>query len=234
VNLIRSGGFWKVAHRGGASLASENTLAAVRAALALGVDMVELDVVAAGGELRIAHSLEQIGAENPSLQEVLAFFQAEAPPSVTLDLDLKTPGAEAAVLAALRHHELLPRTLLTSFHGAALRTARRIEPALTTGLSYPNDRYGLSARRALGPFVRPGLEVLRRALPVRLDGMVRRAQADAAMLHHALVSAPLVERCHRRGTAVFAWTVEGEEDLARMLRAGVDGVIANDPGLLHG
>jgi glycerophosphoryl diester phosphodiesterase len=234
VNLIRPGGFWKVAHRGGASLASENTLAAVGASLGVGVDMIELDVVSAGGQLRIAHSLAQVGADNPLLEELLAFFQAEAPPSVALDLDLKAPEAVAGVLAALREHQLLPRTLLTSFHGAALRTARSIEPALKTGLSYPNDRYGLSARRALGPFVRPGLDALRRTLPVRIDGMLRRARTDAAMLHQALVSAPLVERCHGRGIAVFAWTVEGAEDLARVLSAGVDGVIANDPGLFHG
>ncbi|MEO8291214.1 MAG: glycerophosphodiester phosphodiesterase, partial [Gaiellaceae bacterium] len=105
---------------------------------------------------------------------------------------------------------------------------------LATGLAYPNDHYGLSEHRALAPFVRPGLEALRIALPLRINRMLARAGADAAMLHHALISARLVERCHRRGAAVFAWTVEAEEDLERVLGAGVDGVIANDPGLFDG
>jgi glycerophosphoryl diester phosphodiesterase len=52
------------------------------------------------------------------------------------------------------------------------------------------------------------------------------------MLHYALVSRRLVERCHARGAAVLAWTVEDRVALERVLAAGVDGVIANDPGLL--
>ena len=52
------------------------------------------------------------------------------------------------------------------------------------------------------------------------------------MLHWALVSRSLVERCHARGAAVLAWTIEDEAALRRVLAAGVDGVIANDPRLV--
>jgi glycerophosphoryl diester phosphodiesterase len=51
------------------------------------------------------------------------------------------------------------------------------------------------------------------------------------MLHYALVSRRLVERCHARGAAVLAWTVLDEKALRSVLVAGVDGVIANDPRL---
>jgi glycerophosphoryl diester phosphodiesterase len=234
VNLLRPrGGFWKVAHRGGAALGPENTLAAVRAALARGVDMVELDVVEAEGELRLAHSAAQAGGA-PSLEEALGLFRADVPSHVALDLDLKSPDSAEEVLAALGRHRLLERTLLTSFYAHALRAAHALEPALPTGLSYPNDRYGLSERRPFAAFVGPGLGALRRALPLRIDWMLGRARANAAMLHHALVTAPLVERCHRRGAAVFVWTVESEEDLQRVVSARVDGVIVDDPGLFDG
>jgi glycerophosphoryl diester phosphodiesterase len=61
--------------------------------------------------------------------------------------------------------------------------------------------------------------------------MLAGARADAAMLHYALITPLLVERCHARGAAILAWTVEDEETLRRVLAAGVDGVIANDPRL---
>jgi glycerophosphoryl diester phosphodiesterase len=67
---------------------------------------------------------------------------------------------------------------------------------------------------------------------MRIVGLLARARADAAMLHWALVSRSLVERCHARGAAVLAWTVEDEAALRRVLAAGVDGVIANDPRLV--
>ena len=61
--------------------------------------------------------------------------------------------------------------------------------------------------------------------------MLTGAGADAAMLHHVLVTPKIVARCRAAGAAVFAWTVETRDDLERVLAAGVDGAIANDLGL---
>jgi glycerophosphoryl diester phosphodiesterase len=235
VNLRRpAGGLWRVAHRGGAALGPENSLAALEAALGAGVDMVELDVVESGGQLWLAHSVAQLIDDSPTLEQGVELFARVTPEGVYLDLDLKAPGAEATILDALARHDLLERTILTSFHSRPLRDARALEPGITTGLSYPNDRYGLHTRRPFAPFVAPGLAALRRALPTRIGGMLRRAQAQAAMLHHALITPALVERCHENSAAVFAWTVEAEADLRRVASAGVDGVIVDDPSLFGG
>jgi len=126
---------------------------------------------------------------------------------------------------------LLERTLVTSFHPQVLREARRLESGIATGLAYPNDRHGLSERRPFGAFVGPGLRVLRAALPARIGRMLAAAGADAAMLHHALVTPKVVARCRDAGAAVFAWTIETRDDLSRVLAAGADGAIANDPSL---
>ncbi|HEY7004193.1 MAG TPA: glycerophosphodiester phosphodiesterase [Gaiellaceae bacterium] len=230
MKLIRpAGAYWKVAHRGASALAPENSLAAIEAALAAGVDFVELDVIRAGDELRIAHSLRQLVPNSPTLNEALALFAAQS--AARLDLDLKTSGVERPVLEALAAHDLLGRTLVTSFHQEILRTVRRLEPQAVTGVSYPNDSLGLSRRRPLAPLVRPGLSLLRCALPFRIGRMVAGAQADAAMLHHALVTSEVVARCHAAGAAVFAWTLESRQDLRRVLAAGADGAIADDPGI---
>jgi glycerophosphoryl diester phosphodiesterase len=226
-----SGGYVKVAHRGASALAPENSLAALEAALAAGVDMVELDVVFVDGSLRLAHSAAQLRPDSPALEEALRVFAGAAEARIWLDLDVKTPGHERALMDAVAAHGLLERTLVTSFHPEVLREARRLAPGIATGLAYPNDRYGISERRPFGVFVEPGLRLLRVALPARIGRMLSSAGADAAMLHHALVTPKAVAACRAAGARVFAWTIETGDDLRRVLAAGADGAIANDPSL---
>jgi glycerophosphoryl diester phosphodiesterase len=229
VNL-RQGRVLLISHRGAAALAPENTLESMQAAIDHGVDLVEIDVVRHRDALRLAHSEAELTEESPALAEALQLLTASG---IGLLLDLKTPGAEAEVVDLVRASGFLERTAVASFHPASLRALKALEPALTTGFSYPYDRAGLSRSRAVQPLIRCGLAGMRRVLPARIAGMLARARADAAMLHWGLVSPRLVERCHALGAAVLAWTIEDEDALRTALRAGVDGVIANDPRLLR-
>jgi glycerophosphoryl diester phosphodiesterase len=230
VNLRAEGRPLRIGHRGAPGLAPENTIASFLAAIERGVDLVEMDVVADHAELLIAHGSESLNDESPTLAEALELV---AERRVGAILDLKSLGIEGRVVELLRDRELLDRTAVASFDPAAVRRLKELEPSLTTGLSYPFDRAGIGERRAFQPLIRMGLAGLRRALPARIGGMLARARADAALLHHALVTRRLVERCHARGTAVLAWTIEDEAALRRVVAAGVDGVIANDPGLFR-
>jgi glycerophosphoryl diester phosphodiesterase len=63
--------------------------------------------------------------------------------------------------------------------------------------------------------------------------MVAAAGASAAMLHHSVVSSRTVARLRATGVPVFAWTVDDPATLARVVAAGVAGVVSNDPGLLR-
>ena len=57
----------RVGHRGAAALAPENTLRSFEAALALGVDAIEFDVLAlADGPLVLGHSLAELAPDEPS------------------------------------------------------------------------------------------------------------------------------------------------------------------------
>jgi glycerophosphoryl diester phosphodiesterase len=225
------GGYWKVAHRGASALAPANSLEALQAACDSRVDMIELDVLVSEGDLRVAHSPRELRPESPLLDEALGAFAAGARPEVLLDLDVKDPGCEEVLVDRMRAHGLVERTLITSFHPEVLRSVRKLEPSVARGLAYPNDRFGLSERRPFAPFVAPGLAVLRQQLPLRIARMLKSAGAEAAMLHHALVTPRLVARCHAAGAVVFAWTLETRDDFRRVLLAGADGAIANDPSL---
>ena len=51
------------------------------------------------------------------------------------------------------------------------------------------------------------------------------------MLHWRVVSGAVVERCHALDVPVLAWTVETRDQVRGDDELGVDGVIADDPGL---
>jgi glycerophosphoryl diester phosphodiesterase len=42
-----------------------------------------------------------------------------------------------------------------------------------------------------------------------------------------------VDRAHRCGRWVYGWTVDDTEAMMRLIGAGVDGIVTNDPGLLR-
>jgi glycerophosphoryl diester phosphodiesterase len=216
----------RLGHRGAAGVAAPNSLAGVEAALAAGLDGVELDVVFAGGRLLVAHSRAEVGAETPTLAEALSV------PTGFLLLDLKEAGHEAELVAALREHDALERALVCSQRPRSLRAARRLEPRLRTSRSYPRDRTGAGERGLIpGPVLRAALATMRAALPVRIAGMLRRSGAEAATLHHLVVSRAVVERCHALGASVLVWTVNDAAALARVEELGVDGLLTDDPAL---
>jgi len=61
--------------------------------------------------------------------------------------------------------------------------------------------------------------------------MVSRAGASVLMLQHQLASRSAIARMHAVGVPVLAWTVDDTAELERVVAAGADGVITNDPRL---
>jgi len=241
----------RIGHRGAALLAPENTLRSFRAAAATGVDLIEFDVLdLPRGPLVVAHSdhldevthgiaagrvrdhtleeLREIAPELPTLDEALAFFVDEAP-RIGLHVDLKLRTRLDELAASLARHGLETRTVVSSCHVPSLHAVARHAPRARIGLTYPEDRFSISRRPMLHPFVALGLSAMRASVPMRVGRMIGRAQAGALMLQHRLVTEGAVEQAHARGVPVLAWTVDDPAELLRVAHAGVDGVITNDP-----
>ena len=252
MKLLRGDGpLIRVGHRGAAALAPENTLRSFEVALAHRVNAIEFDVLdLTGGPLVLAHSndlaevshgaavgtvrdrtlaeLHELAPQLPTLDDALGFL---AERDVALHVDLKLTTRLDELVEALERHDVAERAVVSSFNRESLRAVAARAPAIKIGFTYPEDRYGVSRRRAFQPAIRLGTLALRRSIVARVPAMIERVGAAALMLHHAVVSAAAVERAHGVGAAVWAWTVDDPAELKRLDAAGVDAVITNDPGI---
>ena len=219
----------EIGHRGAAALAPANTIQAVEAALAHGVNLVELDVFGRPDRtLVLGHSRKELGEEPVTLEDVFAFL-AGAKPEVGLLADLKGAGWEQELVDALRRHDLVERTVASTSNVATLQTLRRLEPRLGRSRTYPRGRLHPGTRLVSIPVRGPVLAAMRLALPFHIAGLVDDVGASAVTLKHEVVSRGVVDRCHELGVAVLVWTVNDRALFRRLDALGVDGVISDDP-----
>jgi glycerophosphoryl diester phosphodiesterase len=234
LKLLREAGpVLKIGHRGAAALAPANTIQAVEAALAQGVDLVELDVFGRPDRtLVLGHSRKELGEEPVTLDDVFAFL-AETAPGVGLLADLKGAGWEQELVEALRRHDLVERAVASTSNVTTLQTLRRLEPRLNRSRTYPRGRLYPGTRLVSIPVRGPVLAAMRLGLPFRIAGLVEDVGASAVTLKHEVVSRWVVERCHELGIAVLVWTVNDGSLFRRLDALGVDGVISDDPRLFQ-
>jgi len=245
-----------IAHRGASSEAPENTLAAFRLALDLGVEMIELDVrLTRDGIPVVIHDAwlaRTTDGEGPVAETAFATlrrhsagawfdrrFERERVPRLeeVFELVRDRAGLNVEIKAESRNAEQTARAALgvTREAGAVGRT-----------LFSCFDPGPLGALRAEGPDIRlallTGPSSLSTALapgsPEPAAGILERMDRwralalEAACVHRSLVNASLVAKLHGQGWAVYVYTVDGEAAAERLDSMGVDGIFANDPARL--
>jgi glycerophosphoryl diester phosphodiesterase len=125
-----------IAHRGGASIARENTIAAFEEAIALQADLIELDVRSTqDGVLIIYHDpaihqqpiealtwaeVQQLDPDVPTLAEAIACCKGR----IGLDVEIKEPGYEAEVVRQLQQLLSEHEFVITSFYLAVIRAVK--------------------------------------------------------------------------------------------------------------
>jgi glycerophosphoryl diester phosphodiesterase len=210
-----------IGHRGAAALARENSLEAIEAAAAAGVDGVELDVFRTrDGRLVLAHGPE-VPPDAPPLEAGIALARELG---LFVQLDIKLRGVEADVVAALGGED--DGSFVSSFSLPTLVEFARLAPGLPRALTYPEDRLGVSGSILLRPFVGPGLAVMRAALPRRLPRWLATAQASLATLHWAVITPTLVAAVD---VPVYAWTVNDAALAKTLVESGTAAIITDDP-----
>jgi glycerophosphoryl diester phosphodiesterase len=228
----------RVGHKGADLIAPGNTPESFDAALEAGVDMIEFDVLPADprspktAPLLLLHDYTHGVESAPTLDEGLDHLCSEGFAGVDLDVDLKIPGYEERVVAALRERDLLGRTLVSSMYRSSLRRVREIEPRIRLGWSIPLARRNYveaPAHVRIPAYTRITLQ--RPSYPRRIRAALRRGEIDAVMSHWRLVTPRLVRAVMDNGGELYVWTVDEAPRIQMLEALGVTGVITNDPRL---
>ena len=244
----------RIGHKGADAIEAGNTLAGFRAAVELGVDAIELDVLrprgdfgpprdwtraAAGpadgsGPLRIAHDWGDAARRTSlTLAEGLDAFTAPPLDRVQIDLDLKIAGREDEVVAALRERELVDRAMVSTMEVSSLRYLAKHAPELRRGWTIPRVTRDWNSKPWARPLVLAASASFRARLPRRVERRAPELGAWAVWIYHPLITQRVVRSAHRAGVAVIAWTVDDAARIAALRALGVDGICTNDPRLLE-
>lgn len=244
----------RIGHMGAAGLAPANSLAAIEAALRIGVDLVELDVWrSADGHLVLSHfdwirPYHQIqGARLAGgrrwlraartwrrwprvTRSTLAELRALTAPPASLEEALDLMRGRAIPYLDLRGSGWADQLC------AALRTHAPDGALLGSGpqRSFHDELAlmpGLAATSGVtfplfGRALAPGtIAALTRAAVRR----ARRNGAGGLAVGYPLVRQALLEVCREEGFFVFAWTVDDPHVMRRLIALGVDGITTNRP-----
>ena len=225
----------RVGHKGADLIVPGNTPASFDAALAVGVDMIEFDVLPeerdGSGRLLLAHDYTVDLGRAPTLEDGLAHLASSPFAGVELDVDLKLPGYEERVVAALREHDLIDRALISSNWMRSLVAIRALEPRVRLGWSVPRVKrdYTASVLTKLPAYL--GVRYVRRRLPRVVHRHMQAGRCDALMAHWLMVTPALVEAVRHAGGELYVWTVDELPRIGNLQTLGVTGVITNDPRL---
>lgn len=243
-----------VAHRGASAEAPENTLAAVRRAIARDADLVEVDVQRTkDGALVLLHDTTLARTTN-----VRQLFPRRAPWLVS-DFTAEEIGRLDAggwhsqqfagervptldhLVEVLRHS----RTgLLLELKAVALHPglARDVAATLRAVPGYV-DAAVASGRLVVQSFdhdamkehkeMAPNVPVGALGTPARAELGALATWADQVNPVHWSVRRSYVETVHRHGMRCLVWTVNRPQHMRRVLSLGVDGVITNHPAALR-
>jgi glycerophosphoryl diester phosphodiesterase len=231
----------RVGHKGADLIEPGNTLASFDAALAHGVDMIELDVLperhgGAGrpGRLILAHDYEDAARREPaSLVDGLAHLASPPFESLEFIVDLKAPGYELRVLEALQEAGLEERSIVSSQFKDSMIRIRAADPNVRLGWSVPRARRDYTRSPFLKGPAYAALRLMRIALPRGASAALRSHLCDAIVAHWRLITPRLVAAVAQAGGELYAWTVDDSSRIRALDALGVTGVISNDPRLFE-
>ena len=227
----------RIAHRGASGSAPENTLAAFKKAIEIGVDAVELDLHGtADGEAVVIHdpsldrttdlrgSINQTALETIKHADAGGWFASEfvGEPVPTLVEALKCIGGNAiavleikdttiggAVVEKINEMDALEQVVIISFHTSVLREVRALEPRIPTGWLIGNHNCDAS--------------------PAQLCQQLGQLGSSLLNVNHQLITTAFAYEVQRRGIALWCWTVDDLACMREMKALGVQGITSNHP-----
>jgi glycerophosphoryl diester phosphodiesterase len=232
-----------VGHKGADLIAPGNTVESFRAAVEAGVDTIEFDVLwlpdahlplEQRHPLVVAHDWEDAERRTPlKLTEALDAFLEPPLDQVEIDLDIKLPGREEEVVAALQERGLVERAMISTMELHTLGRILELQPALRRGWTYPKVTKDWNSKRwARGP-VLAAMVAMRHRLPGLAAQKLPQFGVEAMWVYHPLATARLARICSLAQVELIAWTVDDLPRMQKLVAMGVDGICSNDPRLFQ-
>jgi len=240
------------AHRGGANLAPENTLAAFHKGIAVGADVIELDLhLSKDGELIVSHDADVSRTSNGSgrirtltLAEIKQFNAAARFPGgwpqpetfptlrevidlakgkVDMELEIKVPAEGRYPGIEAKVAQLCQETGMTD-HVVVISFDRDTIRTVKAADSRLHTGFLVSAAT---------VPLEGRASPQALADLAVAAGASALGVSRDYLKPEIVQAAHAAGLKVSVWTVDDPAEMRRYIQMGVDRITSNRPDLLR-
>lgn len=227
-------------HRGFSGKYPENTMLSFEKCVEAGADGIELDVhLTKDGHVVIIHDelldrttdhqglvmdytlseLKTMDAsagfshvygknEIPTLDEYLDYIRDK---KIITNIELKTgiityPGIEKKTLERIDRYHLRDRIIISSFNHYSVLRMKELAPDMKYGLLEESRIVGMADYAA-----RLGVDYLH-PLFYTIDG-------------------PYLQEAAHNGLGINAWTVNSEDDIRKMVKIGIHGIIGNNPDI---
>ncbi len=238
-----------IAHRGGAKLAPENTLAAFKNAIKIGVDMIEIDVhLTKDGKVVVIHD-EKIDrttdgkgtVKNMTFEEIRKYdagnwfsekFKGEKIP--TLDEVMETLNGKVKLLIEIKDgDELYP-----GLEKKVVDTIHKFNANDWVIVQSFNENSVLRVKKmdpSLITFYLLGRnfnDFYSNVAEEVNKGNTIIKKYDGIALLYSLLDSDKVKVFHKAGFKIFTWTVDKPEDMKKIIAMNVDGIITNSPDKL--
>jgi glycerophosphoryl diester phosphodiesterase len=149
----------------------------------------------------------------PLLEDLLGAW-----PHLRWNIDVKRRDATLPLVEVIKRTGAADRVLVASFAGRrAARALTALGPDLATGAgTWAVVRLVTARFVGFWPFASAAVA----------------AQVPPKRYGIRIVDAPFIDRCHRAGISVHAWTINTSAEMERLLDVGVDGIMTDRPSVL--
>ncbi len=219
-------------HRGSKLRAPENTLSALRQAIAEGADYAEIDVqTTADGVVVLLHDadLMRVASVNRRLRDInyhelsgidvgswfAPEFSSERIPTLQEAIDV----ARGRIKLNIELKFTWPDPTLTRKVGNIIRQKKFSSDCVVSSLNF----------KALTEVKRTFPELSTGFIVFQVAGTLSRMEADFLSINAARATPRLVRQLHRQGKAVHVWTVNDLNNAISMVEMGVDNIITDYP-----
>jgi len=226
----------RIAHRGASRIAPENTLAAFKEAIEIGVDAVELDLQGTADEqVVVIHdaSLDRTTDQSGQIKETSLEtikqadagtwfdpkFAGESVPTLAEALvaiadnaiallEIKDVSITKSVVRIVQNMDMVEQSVIISFHSSAIQTVRSLEPRLPTG-------YIIGSKENIEP--------------IQLCQQLGLLGSSLLNVDHRLVTEDFIYETRRRGITLWCWTVDDIDRMRELQELGIQGITSNRP-----